>query len=169
MAMKPFHISLLFFGLISAAPVLGAQQAVPPSGIQLHASAQMQRTVTAADGTRHTKTVDAVQVVPGTEVTYIITYENTGKAPANAIAINDPIPEHMVYVPGSVRGEHATISFSVDGGKTWSSKPSELTVTNPDGSKRPATPRDYTHIRWVLDGALAPGAKGSVSFRAVLQ
>lgn len=61
-----------------------------------------------------------------------------------------------------------TITFSIDGGKTWG-KPEELRIKNADGTTTDALPRDYTNIRWVLNGKLAPGAQGTVSFHAILQ
>jgi uncharacterized repeat protein (TIGR01451 family) len=168
MTMKPIRIPLfLFFGLLSVAALA---QAVTPSGsIELQAVAQQQKVTVDKDGTRHTAMVPAARVLPGTEVTYIINYTNVGTKPVESVVVNDPIPEHMTYVPGSVKGDNTTIAFSADGGKTWASSPSALTVTNPDGSTRPATPKDYTHIRWTVNGALAAGARGSVSFRATLQ
>jgi hypothetical protein len=82
--------------------------------------------------------------------------------------ITDPIPQDMMYVANSAAGESADITFSVDGGKTWG-KPETLQVKNADGTMRVASPKDYTDIRWILKGKLAPGAKGTVTFHATLQ
>jgi hypothetical protein len=82
--------------------------------------------------------------------------------------VTDPIPADVTYVAGSVQGANTVATFSVDGGKTWGT-PAALTVKNADGSSRGAQPTDYTTIRWVIQGALTPGSKGSVSFHAVVK
>jgi hypothetical protein len=60
----------------------------------------------------------------------------------------------------------------VDSGKSFAT-PDKLTVSTKDKSgkdvTRPAVAQDYTHIRWTLKGNVAPGATGSVRFRAVIQ
>ena len=117
--------------------------------------------VKAADGKLSKKLVPAATVVPGGEVVYEIEYDNTGKETANDVAITNPVPRELTFV--DVVGTPAT-SVSVDGGKQFGQL-TELQVRNSDGTTRPAQPADVTTLRWVLP-ALAPGAKGKVSFRA---
>jgi uncharacterized repeat protein (TIGR01451 family) len=165
--MKSFRAPLfLLLGMLTALTV----QAAPASGsIELQTVAQQQKVTVDKDGTKHTEMVPAARVLPGTEVLYTVNYSNTGAKPANAVVVNDPVPVHMSYVAGSAMGDNTTISFSVDGGKTWASSLDTLTVKNPDNTTRPATEKDCTNIRWVVNGNVAAGGKGSVSFRAVLQ
>jgi uncharacterized repeat protein (TIGR01451 family) len=124
--------------------------------------------VTRPDGTQETKRTQAERVVPGDEVIYTIRYQNVGKDPAEAVAITNPVPDHMEFrrvldeVP-----EHAELTFSIDGGATFD-VPAELVVTTDEGP-RPALPEEYTHVRWTLREPLPPGAVGQVSFRARLQ
>jgi hypothetical protein len=54
------------------------------------------------------------------------------------------------------------------GGKTFD-KPENLKVRTSDGKERVALAANYSHIRWVIQKPLPPGAKGDVSFRALLQ
>jgi uncharacterized repeat protein (TIGR01451 family) len=164
--MKSIRIPVLVFGLLAAF----ALQAAPASGsIELQSVATQQKVTVEKDGSKHTEMVPAARVVPGTEVTYTINYHNVGAKPADDVVINNPVPAHMDYVADSATGANTTISYSADGGKTWAGTLAQLSVKNADGSMRPATEKDCTHIRWVVNGKVAPGAKGSVSFRAVLQ
>jgi uncharacterized repeat protein (TIGR01451 family) len=122
------------------------------------------------NGKKVAKLVPAETVTAGETVTYTISYVNTGDEVATKVAIVDPIPTGMVYIPGSASNE-ANVSFSIDQGATYK-KPSLLTyeVKNPDGKteKRIASPEQYTHIRWEVP-AIAPGEKGKLSFKVRMQ
>ena len=61
----------------------------------------------------------------------------------------------------------AMADVSVNGGKSWG-KLASLTVTAPDGTKRAAQASDVTHVRWTL-ALLAPGASGTVTYRAIVR
>lgn len=137
-------------------------------GVQLKATAQVEVKTLDAEGRTVVKRVPAKKVIPGTEVIYTIHYSNTGDQPAEHVAITNPIPEHMRYVDQSVFGSDAVITFSIDGSKTFD-RPQNLIVVDPSGRSFPARPADYTHIQWVLEHPLAPGAKGQVGFRATLE
>jgi len=114
-----------------------------------------------------TKRVPAESFPPGAIVFYTMNYVNSGDEAATDVVLDDPIPKGMVYIPGSAFGDHAEISFSVDGGKTFK-KPSLLTyeVKTSDGKidKRTASPEQYTHIRWTVKSVSA-GGKGQVGFQ----
>ncbi len=110
------------------------------------------------------KDVSEAKVVPGDIVTFSMTYSNKGKQPATGVVITDPVPEHMSYVDKSAEGKGTAIDFSVDGGKTYGS-PEKLRIKDATGKTRPALAQDYTHVRWVVKGAVAPGGSGTVSFK----
>jgi uncharacterized repeat protein (TIGR01451 family) len=143
-------------------------QAAPPGHIKLQTVGLQEKVTVAKDGSKHTDIVPADHVLPGTEVIWNINYEISGTEPVTNAVIVDPVPQNMAYVAGSASGDKADIMFSVDGGKTWD-VPEKLQVKNPDGTLRVALPKDYTAIRWILTSKLAPGAKGTVTFHAVLQ
>ena len=111
------------------------------------------------------------KMLPGDEVVYTVTYNNKTGKPAENVTVNNPVPRHTRYVDGSASGEGATITFSVDGGKTYAT-PDKLIVTIKDKSgkdiTRPAAASDYSHIRWVLKQNVAPGQNGLVRFRAAI-
>ncbi|MFZ5563585.1 MAG: hypothetical protein ACOZBW_05985 [Thermodesulfobacteriota bacterium] len=136
--------------------------------IELTSIAEVEAKEFNSEGRQVTVRKPAGKVVPGNEVIYTTTYVNIGKAPAENVAITNPVPEHMIYKDNSAAGENTTIVFSIDGGKTYKS-PDALVVTLADGTKRPAAASDYTHIRWTLNKSLSPGGKGFVTYRAILK
>ena len=111
-------------------------------------------------GAGTTRLVPATNVVPGTEVVYRISYRNTGDAAATDLAIDNPLPDALVFV-GS---DQPPAAVSVDGGATFGAL-TDLTVIDLEGDVRQAQPSDITNIRWVV-ATLAPGASGSVVYRA---
>ncbi len=112
------------------------------------------------------KMVPAELVVPGESVYYTITFRNVGEENADNVVITNPIAENLTYVDGSAFGPGTDIQFSADGGATFAAA-SDLTVAE-NGRQRPATAEDYTHVRWVMQNNLEPGAQGTARFAAVL-
>ncbi len=110
----------------------------------------------------------ATRVIPGTDVVFVNAYLNKGQEAADNVVIVNPIPEHMDYVEGSALGEETAITFSINGGQQFDA-PQNLTVTEPDGTSRPAKAEEYTHIRWQRTSPLPPGQTGEVEFRARLR
>ena len=121
-----------------------------------------------AAGKKQTRRVPAGRVVPGTEVIYVITYRNTSTQPADKVVISNPVPRELAYQGGSASGKGAKFEVSVDGGQQFGVLPG-LKVPGPDGKRRPAQAGDVTHLRWTLASAVAAGAEGSVSYKAVLK
>lgn len=165
--MKLRSIPLVLLGGTLA--MAGTAHAQSRGSIQLTNAATQAKTITGKDGVKKTVMVPVGRVTPGTEVTYTITYRNIGAKPVGNVVVHDPVPAHMNYVAGSAEGANTTIGYSVDGGKTWAASLDKLTVTDADGNTHVATAADCTNIRWVVNGQVAPGGKGSVSFRAKLQ
>ena len=143
---------------------LGAAHAA--GGVQLTNQVFQEIEVIGADGKPERKTVPATTVVPGTEVSYVIAYRNTGDKPADNVAITNPVPAALEYV--AVLGPAPANEVSVDGGKQFGPLTS-LSVTDADGKSRPAQAADVTHVRWILSTALQPGEGGTVSFKARLR
>lgn len=152
----------LLAGLLAVA--CGSAQSA--GGLLLSNQVFQEITVKAADGSLQRKTVPAVTVVPGTEVSYVITYRNSGAKPAEQVAITNPVPAKLEYVSSSTPGPASQVS--VDGGKRYGAL-AELSLMAADGSQRPAKASDVTHVRWVLGAPVAPGSEGKVSFKARLR
>jgi len=164
--MKSIRIAISFALLSGWA--LSAPAADQPGHVKLQAVGYYQKVTVDKDGTKHTQTVPVDHVLPGTDVTWDINYEIIGNQPVTDAEITDPVPVHMDYVAGSAAGDDAEVTFSVDGGKSFAT-PDKLQVKDADGTLRTASPKDYNVIRWVVKGTLQPGAKGTVSFHAVVQ
>lgn len=131
-------------------------------GIQISMVVEKEITTIDAFGKPHLKREKPSLVVPGEEVIYTTHYLNNLSEKADNINIVAPIPEHTTYINGSASDNSGNVHFSVDQGQHYALA-SELTIEN-NGIYRPATAKDYTHIRWQLE-SLMPKTQGSVDFR----
>jgi uncharacterized repeat protein (TIGR01451 family) len=122
----------------------------------------------AADGTRLLQVKPAGTVLPGHEVIYLTTIQNTGKQPAENVVVDNPIPEHTHFKANSTFGAKSRIEVSVDGGKFFGSLEA-LQVAAADGKLRQAKPGDVTNLRFIMTEPVPPGAERRVGFRAVLR
>ena len=125
-------------------------------------------TTQTSDGRRIQRFLPATVLSQGQVVFYTVQIRNPTSVPIRDVTVIQRIPNNTTYVRGSASGPSATITFSVDGGQTfWTEK--ELVVAKPPAEARNATVADYTHIRWQLRNALAPGAVALARFQAVFQ
>ncbi len=162
--MKAVHVLLFWMALLLVIPsALWAQEY-----IKLQSIAEMEKEVFNAEGKKEIQRVPAAKVMPGSEVIFTTSYENVSKENAEDAVITNPIPEHMIYTDGSAEGAGTRITFSMDNGKSYNI-PTKLFFLDAAGRKFPARPKDYTHIRWAFTNPLPSGAKGIVSFRAILK
>jgi fimbrial isopeptide formation D2 family protein/uncharacterized repeat protein (TIGR01451 family) len=114
---------------------------------------------------------------PGTDITYRITFTNSGGRAAQSLVIIDPDPATTLKINditdfkvGSVvnslgtTGLTVTVAYSNNGGSTWTYAPVSAGGGAPAGYDR-----NVTHIRWTFTGNLSqtsPNNTGSVSFSA---
>ena len=164
--MKAKGIWIIWMVLVLAAPM--AVWAQPNGHIELTSVAEMEKELFSEEGKKEVKRVPAAKVVPGSEVIFTTTYKNVSKEKAEKAVITNPIPEHMIYTDNTARGTGTKITFSIDNGKSFNI-PAKLFVFDAAGRKFPARSKDYTHIRWEMNNPLPSGAKGEVSFRAILK
>jgi uncharacterized repeat protein (TIGR01451 family) len=136
--------------------------------IELKAIAEVEVEFKRENGEVELRRTPAEKVLPGTDVIYTITATNVSDVAVGDVVIDDPIPEQMVYQGGSATGSETEITFSVDQGGSYD-VPEKLVLDQPDGTKRPATPDDYTHVRWKFTQELKPGDSRKVEFRATLE
>jgi len=136
-----------------------------PGCIVLKSIAEIEQVTVNAKGEKTTKLVPAGKVVPGVEVTWTVTANNTCKQPSEKVTINNSVPEHMTYVASSAVGPGADVTYSLDG-KAFGTA-DQLNVQE-NGATRKARADEYKHIRWVFKDSLQPGAQGFARFRAVL-
>jgi hypothetical protein len=130
-----------------AAGILAAGAAYAASPMSVLTTIEKEVVVKDTKGAVKVTRVPAKTVVPGDTVIY--TY-------------------HLKYVDKSAQTQMAIVTFSVDAGKSFD-EAAKLEVTGADGKRHPASPADYTHIRWVLSVPVEGGTTKEVAFRAVLQ
>ena len=164
--MKARGIWIICLAVLLALPV--ASRAQSKGHIKLTSVAEVEKEVFNAEGKKVVQRLPAAKVLPGSEVIFTTRYENVSREKAENAVITNPVPEHMLYKRSSAQGAGARVTFSVDNGKSYNI-PSQLFVMDAAGRKFPARPKDYTHIRWTFEKPLPSGAKGAVSFRAILK
>jgi uncharacterized repeat protein (TIGR01451 family) len=112
--------------------------------------------------------VPFTKALPGDRVIYTIEYSNTGDTPATAVVITLPVPAEMTFVAGSADHPDATLTYSVDGARTYD-RLENLTITDANGLARPARAEDVTALRWVRSQPLSPGSKAQLKYSAILK
>jgi uncharacterized repeat protein (TIGR01451 family) len=146
-------------------------------GISIGAAADAMQVTTEAfqdvvvknkDGKPEKKRQPVKTAIPGGEVIYVITYRNTGDKPAENVVVNNPVPEHLAYIPGSAQGAGTRVEFSVDKGKQFGALET-LRVKAANGAVRMAKGEDVTHVRWVVLTPVSPGASDSVTYKAIIK
>ncbi len=161
----PGSLCAALLGLCLGAAALG--QATPDTGpITVKTIAEVETRVTVG-GREIVKLAPADRLVPADQVIYTLEVRNTAATAAAAPAVTFPIPEHALYLANSAVGPGADVSYSVDG--RIFDKPENLKVTGADGNSRPATPADYTHIRWQFRQGLKANSVAFVRFRALVK
>ncbi len=166
MIMKRLNVPKIHTCVLAIVLACGFGSAKAASELRLTNAVFQEIEVKGEDGKVERKTVPAARVVPGTEVFYVISYQNAGDKAAEKVAITNPVPKDLEYI--AAIGPSIAEEVSVDAGKTYGAL-TALTVTLPDGNTRPAKASDVTHVRWKLASALKPGDEGKVSFRAKLK
>lgn len=163
---KTAGVGLLLMVILTAA-IVWAQQKSP---IELKSTVEVEVEVKNKSGETEIvrKDVSKHSIIPGDTLVLATRYKNKGDKPVSKVAVKNPVPPNTVYISGSAEGKNTKIEFSVDKGKTYG-LPATLKIIKPDGKERKAVAADYTDVKWTLISPLAPGAEGSVSFKAKLK
>jgi uncharacterized repeat protein (TIGR01451 family) len=106
-------------------------------------------------------------VKPGEVLDWQIVSSNEGGAPAHDYKAVGHIPTGTVLVSGSAAGEGgSTVTYSIDGGQTFSTQPI-IEEKQEDGTVKrvPAPVSMYTEVRYEWSDALAAGGQLSASYR----
>ena len=158
-----------FIKIFLSSPLLLVAAAVfaQSQPITVNTVAEKEERYTDEQGVERSRLVPVNTVIPGDQVVYTITFANTGDQAAEGIKIVDPIPEQMQYVANSAFGPGTTITFSADNGQTFAS--ADAVMVSDNGTRRNATPGEYTHIQWVFNSPLEPSAQAYAQFKAVLK
>ena len=136
-------------------------QARPAASASIVVSSVNLTATAAAKGTAPRATV-----LPGDVLRYTLTFTNATSGAVKNVELRDPVPAGVHFVAGSAHASRADarLEFSADGGKSWSAAPTESVVVDGKTVER-AVPADrYTHLRWVVAGAVVPAAVVTASF-----
>ncbi|MFM7377711.1 MAG: hypothetical protein ACKO1O_06225 [Erythrobacter sp.] len=147
-----------------AAPALPlAAQDTPPPAVTVNGDIKAEKSVTGADGKTVVELVEPQTFLPGDRLVFRQNYANTSAEVVTNFTITNPLPEAVRLAPDA----DPALEVSVDGGKSWG-RLATLSVTASDGTNRPATHADVTHVRWVL-AIIAPGTSGRVAFPVIIR
>lgn len=176
--MKRKFSGLAFTVALTALSVAGGIWASPaqaqkaaPSDVSLRSEVKIERTVTDAEG-KETKALfspDNIAVVPGDNILFTLSVNNTGAQPAVGFKATNPMPTAVQF--DSVTENWAEVS--IDNGVTWG-KLADFKVKTKDVAgtaevERAATAQDVTHVRWIFADAILPGTQRTVSYRGVVK
>ena len=106
-------------------------------------------------------------VKPGEILDWQIVSSNDGGAAARDYKAVGHIPAGTTFVPGSAAAESgSSVTYSIDGGKTFSTQP-VVEERQADGSVKrvPAPAAMYTEVRYEWSDALAAGGKLTASYK----
>jgi len=160
---------ILFTSLLLAlASGLWAQERPAPDALVVTAVNLM------ADNERHqvwlTKGGAASDVLPGDVIRYSLQFTNTQEQAVRNVVFSNPVPQGLRYVLESATANvpNVAITFSIDGGTTYSAQPMIEVVENGERRNVPAPAAMYTHVRWTVEGWVQPGGQVTAEFRAEL-
>ena len=145
-------------------PWTGAEES---SEVATELVAEVRENVSTTPGREVYRFVPARMLEQGQIVYYTVRITNQTTVPLRNVAVVQPVPANTVYIADSAAGPGAAVSFSVDGGNSFAA--ADALVAEVEGTKQPAQPAQYTHIRWQLRNPLAPGATALARFRATFQ
>jgi uncharacterized repeat protein (TIGR01451 family) len=157
----------VFIAAVFAAGFLSRAAAQEPTEIQTELVAEVRENVSTTPGREVYRFVPARMLEQGQIVYYTVRITNQTTVPVRNVAVVQPVPANTVYIADSAAGPGAAVSFSVDGGNSFAA--ADALVAEVEGTKQPAQPAQYTHIRWQLRNPLAPGATALARFRATFR
>jgi len=133
-------------------------------------SAQRPLVVTALNLTAQSRGTQSQAVMPGDVLQYQLRFTNQRQGDVRGVVFTNPVPAGLRYVDGSAGADRqdVTVEYSADGGKTFAAPPMVTEVVAGRRVQKPASPEQYTHVRWTVQGSIAPGATVTAEFRAEL-
>lgn len=133
-------------------------------------AAQKPLVVTAVNLNAKSRGSQSQAVLPGDVVQYQLRFTNQGQGDVRGVVFTNPVPEGLRYVDGSAGADRqdVAVEYSTDSGKTYTATPLVTEVVAGRQVQKPATPEQYTHVRWTVRGSIAPGASVTAEFRAAM-
>jgi len=112
----------------------------------------------------------AGMVKPGEVINWTIDSDNEGNGAARDYKAVGQIPVGTSFVTGSAVSQGALVTYSIDGGKTFSAQPT-VEVKQADGSTKrvPALVSSYTQLRYEWSSPLEAGQKLFASYQVLVK
>ncbi len=113
---------------------------------------------------------DPNTLLPGDIILYRLVFTNVRDIPVRNVEFKDPLPAGLRFVVGSATADRddVAISYSIDGGQTYTAQPTIEVEVDGERVTRAAPPEIYTHVRWLVSGWVQPGAQVTAEFRTQL-
>ncbi len=106
-----------------------------------------------------------VTVQPGDVIRFSVTGKNEGNKAAKTMNFTQAVPQRMVYVLNTAKANNATITYSIDQGKSFVATPMvKVSLANGKVEERPAPAEKYTHVRWNFNQELQPNASVQAAY-----
>jgi uncharacterized repeat protein (TIGR01451 family) len=150
--------------LIALLALIAPAAAFAADNVTLSSQVLVERAKTGSDGKPTIVREEPQVVTPGDKLVFMLSYRNAGGQPATGFTLTNPVPPAVAFTGTGDEGA----SVSVDGGKSWG-KLASLKVVQADGTSRPATGADVTHVRWSFAKPIAAGEAGQLSFRGTVR
>ena len=133
-------------------------------------AAQRPLVVTAVNVNAKARGTQSQAVLPGDVLQYQLRFTNQGQGDVRGVVFTNPVPAGLRYVDKSAGADRqdVAVEYSTDGGKTFAATPLVTEVVAGRRVQKPASPSQYTHVRWIVRGSVAPGASVTAAFRATL-
>lgn len=145
-------------------PAAAQSAAAPRPDVRITMSGTVARP---KDGvTTETPAESAGTIRRGETIRWTVSWVNKGEAAANNFKTTAAITPGTRLLPDTIKlPEGATVTFSIDGGKTYSASP-QVSVRQPGGGVKnePAPVESYDHIRFESPSRVAPGTGASATF-----
>ena len=163
-ALMPLALCLLVLCGVGA---LAQRQLLPSSGAGARPDIKVALSGSVEREGKQISLDKAQAVQPGEILSWHITSSNDGDGAARDYKAVGHIPAGTAFVAGSAAGENgSTVTYSIDGGKTFSTQPI-VEERQADGTTKrvPAPVSMYTEVRYEWSDALAAGGKLSASYK----
>jgi len=108
--------------------------------------------------------VPAHQIVEGQDIYYTVRIINISNEKVKRAVVIEPVPANTRLLEKSVTGAGASLSYSIDGGKSFISA---AELHNSVIEQPSTTTQKVTHIRWQFRHPLAPHVTVLARFRVV--
>lgn len=163
---RRIHLALVALTLGAVAP-LGAQGADAAAEARPALTIAVQNRTAAEESAKGTTRPDTT-VRPGDVLRYSLRFSNPTERALRNVTLSNPLPAALQLVAGSPRASRADarLEFSADGGRTFSATPTIEVVVEGRTVRRPVPPEQYTHVRWTVDGAVAPRSTVTAEYEA---